>query len=95
MRHTPLPLLLRRNLRKTLSPGRLIHLRKMQRRPKLLALPRLAHNTIQLIDLFERQALGLVDEEPDEGDADEAAGAPDEEDFGLEVGVVLVYDVGG
>lgn len=41
------------------------------------------------VDLLERQALGLVDEEVDEGDAPEAAPEPDEEDLGLQVGVAL------
>lgn len=42
---------------------------------------------VQLVDLLEGQALRLVDHEVDEGDAEEAACEPDEEDFGLEVGV--------
>jgi len=33
--------------------------------------------------LFESEAFGFVDHEVDEGYADEAAGEPDEEDFGL------------
>lgn len=45
------------------------------------------HLAVQLVDLLERQALGLVDEEVDEGDAEEAAAEPDEEDLGLQVGV--------
>lgn len=52
---------------------------------------------VQLVDLLERQTLGLVDEEVHEGDAEEAGGEPDEEDLGLKVGVVraVVYQVGG
>ena len=42
---------------------------------------------VEFVDLFEGEALGLVDEEVDEGDAEEAAAEPDEEDLGLEVGV--------
>lgn len=41
------------------------------------------HLGVQLVDLLQRQTLGLVDEEVDEGDAEEAAGEPDEEDLGL------------
>lgn len=42
---------------------------------------------VHQVDLLEREALGLVDEEVDKGDADKAAGEPDEEDLGLQVGV--------
>jgi hypothetical protein len=47
--------------------------------------------------LFESEAFGFVDHEVDEGYAEEAAGEPDEEDFGLQVGVsrAEVYEVGG
>lgn len=48
-----------------------------------------------IFTLLERQALGLVNEEPDENCANRAEGAPDEEDLGLEVGVLLIYEVGG
>lgn len=54
---------------------------------KFCRLPRAVHGLVQLIDLLERQALGLVDEEVDEEGAEEAAGAPDEEDFGAERGI--------
>jgi hypothetical protein len=50
-------------------------------------LPRLADLAVQLVDLLERQTLGLVDHGPGEEDTDEAASAPDEEDLGTEVGV--------
>lgn len=50
---------------------------------ELLALPGLVHHLVQLIDLLERQALGLVDHEPDEEEANAAEGAPDEEHLGL------------
>jgi hypothetical protein len=56
-------------------------------RDEALALPRLADLAVELVDLLEGQALGLVDHEVDEGDADEAEAAPDEEDLGLQVGV--------
>ena len=51
------------------------------------ALPRLGNLGIELIDLFEGEALGLVDHGPDEEEADEAEAAPDEEDLGAEVRV--------
>ncbi len=73
-------------LRRNTGPN----LPKRRRRPPLLALPRTApagHLGIQLVDLLEGQALGLVDHEVDEGDAQEAASEPDEEDLGLQVGV--------
>lgn len=56
-------------------------------RHEALALPRLADLEVKLVDLLEGQTLGLVDHEVDEGDADEAEAAPDEEDLGLQVGV--------
>jgi hypothetical protein len=56
-------------------------------RDEALALPRLADLAVELVDLLEGQALGLVDHEVDEGNADEAEAAPDEEDLGLQVGV--------
>ena len=66
-------------------------------RHEALALPRLADLEVKLVDLLEGQTLGLVDHEVDEGDADEAEAAPDEEDLGLQVGVAraLVDHVGG
>ena len=42
---------------------------------------------IQLVNLLEGKALGLVDHEVDERDAQETAAEPDEEDFRLQVGV--------
>lgn len=70
--------------------------------PGLLRLPlrRLGSNRhllVELVDLLESKTLGLVDEEVDEGNAQEAAAEPDEEDLGLEVGVALavVDEVGG
>lgn len=42
---------------------------------------------VQLVDLLESKALGLVDKEVHEADTQEAAGEPDEEDLGLEIGV--------
>ncbi len=50
-------------------------------------LPGLRDNTVELVDLLEGEALGLVDHEPHECDADEAEAAPDEEHGGLQVGV--------
>jgi hypothetical protein len=51
---------------------------------------------IQLIDLLQGKTLGLIDHEVHEGDAQEAACEPDEEDLGLEVSVswAPVYEVG-
>lgn len=53
----------------------------------LCGLARHADLVVELIDLFEGETLGLVDEEVDKGDADEAAAEPDEEDLALEVGL--------
>ena len=40
-----------------------------------------------LVDLFERQTLGLGHQDVGEGERDAAEGAPEEEDLGAEVGV--------
>jgi hypothetical protein len=66
-------------------------------RDEARGLPRLADLAVELVDLLQRQTLGLVDHSPDEEDADEAASAPDEEDLGTEVGVsrAVVDHVGG
>lgn len=50
-------------------------------------LPCLADLAVELVNLLERQTLGLVDHGPGEEDTDEAASAPDEEDLSAEVGV--------
>lgn len=42
-----------------------------------------------LINLLERQTLGFGNEEVGEGGGDAAEGAPEEEDFGAEVGVAF------
>lgn len=60
---------------------------------ELLALPRLVHHLVQLIDLLERQTLGLVDHEPNEEEANAAESAPDEEHLGLQVRVLFVDHV--
>lgn len=44
---------------------------------------------VQIIDLLQRQAFRLVDEEVHKGNADKAAAEPDEEDLGLHVGVAF------
>ena len=51
---------------------------------------------VEEVDLLERQTLGLGDEEEREGEAQEAAAAPDEEHLGAEVGVAgtVVDEVG-
>jgi hypothetical protein len=60
-------------------------------------LPRLADLAIELVDLLERETLGLIDHSPDEEDADEAASTPDEEDLSTEVGIsrAVIDHVGG
>lgn len=54
------------------------------------------HLGVELVDLLERQALGLVDEEVDKGNAEEAATEPDEENLALQVGIAraVVDEVG-
>lgn len=42
---------------------------------------------VQFIDFFQREALGLIDHEVDEANADETACEPDEEDLGLQIDV--------
>lgn len=42
---------------------------------------------VHLVNLLERQALCLIDEKVDKGDADKAAAKPHKEDLGLQVGV--------
>ena len=56
-----------------------------------------ANLTIQLINLFQRQALRLIDHEVNENNANETASAPDEEDLGLEIGIswTPIDEVGG
>lgn len=89
------------NLRQRPAPiiplMQILHVLEGQARRKPRALPRVADLCVQLVDLLEREALGLVDHGPDEEDADEAAAAPDEEDLGAEVGVArpVVDDVRG
>lgn len=97
MRHTLLPLRLVRHVRQTESPPvplGIISIHETNLGHKTLRLPGPVDARVELIHLFERQALGFVNHAPDEGDADEAAGAPDEEDFGLHVGVFFVDEVG-
>lgn len=55
------------------------------------------HFGVELVDLFQTETLGFVDEEPDVGNADEAGAEPDKEDLGLEVGEALavVDQIGG
>lgn len=52
---------------------------------------------VKLVDLLQAESLGLVDEEPDVSNAEEAGSEPDEEDLGLQVGVALavVDKIGG
>lgn len=44
---------------------------------------------VQLVHLLKAETLGLIDHEPDEEDAEEAAREPHEEDLGLQVGIAL------
>jgi len=60
---------------------------KCARRTPVLGLVCLRDFVVELVDLLEGQALGLVDEEVDKRDADEAKAEPDEEDLGLQVGI--------
>jgi hypothetical protein len=43
--------------------------------------------SVKLVNLLERQTLGLVDHGPDKEDADEAASAPNKENLGTKIGV--------
>ena len=65
--------------------------------PPAHTLSRARYLEVQLVDLFQRQALRLVDHEVHEGDAEEAACEPDEEDLRLQVGVswAPVDEIGG
>lgn len=55
------------------------------------------HLLVQLVNLFETEAFGLVNEEVDKGNAEEAATEPDEEDLGLQIGIAraVVDEIGG
>jgi hypothetical protein len=50
-------------------------------------LPRLADLAVELVDLLERQALGLIDHGPDEEGADKTEATPNEEDFSAQIGI--------
>lgn len=95
MLHTLLPHSARLQIRQTALPHsarallirHILNILETNRGDETVRLPRLGDLGVEFVDLLERQALGLVDHEVDEGDADEAEAAPDEEDFGLQVGV--------
>ena len=57
--------------------SRLLNVLETDLRLEVLRLGRLLDNTVELIDLLERQSFCLVDHEPHESDADEAERAPD------------------
>ena len=97
LHNTPLPLLHGYHLNNTHMATAFAHLldfHKRECRPKILALPRLGYRTVELIDLLERKAFSFIDHEVNEYNADEAEGAPDEEDFGLQVRMRGVNHVG-
>lgn len=48
----------------------LLNILEADLRPERLALPCLSNDAVELVDLLEGQTFGLVDHEPDEGDAD-------------------------
>lgn len=75
MRHTLLPSTLICDFRNThISPRFLqrIDFQKTDFRAEFGAEPGFVDSAVQLVDLFEGEAFGFVDEEPDECDADEA-----------------------
>lgn len=75
MRHTLLPSTLICDFRNThISPRFLqrIDFQKTDFGAEFGAEPGFVDSTVQLVDLFEGEAFGFVDEEPDECDADEA-----------------------
>ena len=93
--HTPFPLHVLHNLRRQRPFIRQAHLgRERAVGHPLGRVPRrcLLHHAV---DLFEREALGLRDEEVRVDEAGEAEGAPDEEDLGAQVATVRVDHVGG
>ena len=57
--------------------SRLLNVLETDLRLEVLRFGLFLDNAVELIDLLERQSFGLVDHEPDEGDADEAEGTPD------------------
>lgn len=80
MRDTLLPRLRLSNLSQRHLPASLlsrlgihiVDIHEADLRTELVALPGLSANTEELVDLLERETLGLVDHEPDEDDADPA-----------------------
>lgn len=75
MRHTLLPSTLICDFRNThISPRFLqsIDFQKTDFGAEFGAEPGFVDSTVELVDLFEGEAFGFVDEEPDECDADEA-----------------------
>ena len=81
------------NLRQSHAAGllashtRLFNVLEVDCRHEVRGVPGMRHFAIQLVNLLKRETLGLVDHGVDEQDANEAGTAPDEEDFGAEVGV--------
>lgn len=58
-------------------------------------LSRIADLSIQFIHLFQREAFRFINHEINERNADEATTSPDEEDFGLQIGIAwpIVYQI--
>jgi hypothetical protein len=96
MLHAPLPRLRLAKLTQAHTLLQLVvHISIRNLRNEVLGLPSLVDDTVKLINLFERETFGFIDHKPDESNADEAEGAPDEEDLGLEVSTLLVDHVRG
>ena len=77
--HTPLPLRRIRHLahaHPTLGIGHSLNILEANLGSERPALPSFGHDAVELIDLFQREALRFIDHEPNEGNADEAEAAP-------------------
>ncbi len=71
----------------TLSRNRSPDLRESSSWSPAHTLTRNLNLIIQLIDLLKGKALRLINHKVDEGNTQKAAGEPDEEDLGLEIGI--------
>lgn len=94
MLYTPLPLLVPSNLcERHAAILLMIDVGKGNLGHKSVRLPRFGHNAVQLVDLLERETLGLVNHKVYESNTYEAKGSPYEKDLGLEVGMLGVDHV--